>query len=666
MWEKCKILRGVMALLAALTSLASGKVPQEGIDIKTYSAVAETGYCTVLVYMNGSDLESDYGCAAADLEEMADALSKIDSKKEIRVVVEAGGTTQWKYEPMIYNTYGRFCLTKDMDEVKVEKLEARNMGRSDTLADFLNYGTGAYPAKHYGLICWNHGEGQIQGFGCDSNFNDDSLTLAEIRDAFENSVIKEPLDFVSMDACLMGNVELAAVLEGKTKYLIGSEDLEPKEGHDYCWMEELAVSDVPEPYGKQIGDAIITSYQNSVKEVDHGLTVCLSLIDLNAFGMFHELFDEMIGGVNSSFATTEDKKLFFQELGKQRQQMLGFYHKDQRILPEQVDLMDFVQTIEKISKKLCPEADTAVDKTEEIEKVYEQLVIRSFFQGYQKTPCGLSIYLPGGAGKETEQEISVYQKIRFCGIYNGFVEEYADFLKQENQYNWNAPQIQGNQLIFPLNKDEMNHIANAYAAVIYCREDGNSFFLFADGDVSLDRRGYLHATEEIDLWGIKGQALSMIEVYDLGYLTEYMARVLYKENEDDQWKHCTMYIDFSDEEPDGEIRDIIPVDIEKQIYTLKEGDQLIPLYPLYRIDDEKENAEDSDPKIYDNSYYMGERIIIENLSAGDDRLEMIYDLDKDRLAYGFLIRDDHMNLYCSDTVNLNKNKKIKEDTTWER
>lgn len=650
MWKKYKTLQGVMAVLAAITSLVFGKVPEEGIDIVTYPPVAEAGYCTILVYMNGSDLESDYGCGAVDLMEMTEALSKIESERAIHVVVEAGGTTQWQYEPMKNISYGRFCLTKDTDEVCVEELEVRNMGRSDTLADFLNYGTGSYPAEHYGLICWDHGEGQIQGFGSDPNFNEDSLTLDEIRDAFESSVIKEPLDFVSMDACLMGNIELAAVLEGKTKYLIASEDLEPKEGHDYCWMEELAVDDASEAYGKQIGNAIITAYQNSIKDADHGMPLCLSLVDMNAFDRFHDLFDELIGGINDSFTTAEDKKQFFQKMEKQRFRMLGFHHQDQSDLPEQVDLMEFIRILEDGYLKLYSDTGFMTDKKEKIEEAYGQLVVKTISQGYSRAPCGLSIYLPGIIKEEMGQEIAIYQKIGFCKIYGSFVEEYAEFLGQEYQYDCNKSKIQKKQIILSL-ADERNHITNAYAAVIYQEEDGPPFFLFADGDVVLDKRGYLQANAETNFWGIKGVLLCLIEVKNLDSRTEYMSPVLYKEKEDGEWRYCRLYIDFSEDNSDGDIRTIISVDEKEKIYSLKEGCQLLPLYPLYP-GNEGENTEGTDTRIYENRYYTGKKIVIENLAAGDARLEIISDIDRTRLSYGFLIHDDQGNLYCSDMADL--------------
>lgn len=661
--KKYSKLKGAMAVLAAGTALVIGTIRQEGIKVRTYPALAEMGYCTLMVYMNGSDLDKDNGCAAVDLEEMTKALNKIDDGEKIHIVVEAGGAIQWQYEPMKDILYGRFCITKNMDKVEVQELKARNMGRPDTLADFLNYGIGSYPAEHYGLICWNHGEGQIQGFGCDLNFNEDSLTLDEIRDAFEKSVVNDPLDFVAMDACLMGNVELAAVLEGKAEYLIASEDLEPQEGYDYCWVEVLNADDTSEAYGKQIGEAIITAYQQFFEKMDYSVT--LSLVDINAFHRFHEVFDELIDAVNNCLITAEDEELLFQKLGKQRTQMLGFNQQNESNVPEQVDLMDFIWILENLCEELCPQTDFIMNGKEEIEKAYEQFVIRTSSQGYSKLPCGLSIFLPGSKGKETVKAVAAYQKIRFCDGYSRFAKKYADYLNKDYRYTWNVPEMQGGKVVLPLGDDQMEHIANAYAVVSYAGKDGYSFFIFADGDAKLDLDGYLKADKEIVFWGIKGKVLSLIEVFDSKGLTEYISPILYREAGDGEWKYCMMYIEFSEKRDKDMIREIRPVDVEKQIYTLKEGDQLIPLYPL-SLEDEEEETIYSDPRIYDNNYYMGQKVVIENQSAGDDQLETISCIDIDKLAYGFLIRDDRMNLYCSDMVKPNKNEKYKEEETWEK
>ena len=45
-----------------------------------------------MVYMCGSDLESELGSATKDLEEMLAA----DLSEQVNVIIETGGTRQWK------------------------------------------------------------------------------------------------------------------------------------------------------------------------------------------------------------------------------------------------------------------------------------------------------------------------------------------------------------------------------------------------------------------------------------------------------------------------------------------------------------------------------------------------------------------------------------------
>ena len=62
------------------------------------------------------------------------------------------------------------------------------MGDPDTLTDFINYASQTFPARHYGLVLWNHGAGPIGGYGSDSYFEGDSLLLPELRQAVSTSV----------------------------------------------------------------------------------------------------------------------------------------------------------------------------------------------------------------------------------------------------------------------------------------------------------------------------------------------------------------------------------------------------------------------------------------------------------------------------------------------
>lgn len=625
---------GALAVLAAGTALASnGTLSREGVRIHSYSAKADPGYCTVLVYMDGSDLESDYGMAASDLQEMEEAVARIDSDgSQIHVVVEAGGSAGWQYEPMQDKEYGRFCITGG-GVSEVEEMELRDMGRSDTLADFINYGIQSYPADHYGLICWNHGSGQIQGFGSDSNFEQSSLSIDELRGALDHSEMKAPFDFVGMDACLMGNLELVSALQSKADYLIASEELEPQYGYNYSWMETLKPGILEEEtFGQEVGKSILDTYDAFYKDNDCKIT--LSLVDVHAYEEFHNLFHQLLTQMSGLLTERE-----YKQLGQKRSDLLGFGKRNESAVAEQVDMMDVFTLLAGFEAEPASGEDESTILA--LREAYQKLVIASVSRGYSHTPSGLSMYLPSGDNDWLADDIDVYDTTGFCDQYRTLVDGYSEYLLKENHMEWKKPSKKQDKIVLSLDPDILDDIADAYLATFYEGEEGDIYLLSADGDVTLDQSGFLKASPENTFWGLQGQPLCLMESYDAEYETEYIAPILYKKPDGD-WEQCHMTITFSDDSPDGEIRSITPAEISKQAYELASGDEIIPLYPLRQTDESAEEDRDG--------YHRGTLIAIQNLAAGDGRLEQLSLTDETRIRYGFMIRDTKMKLYFTDAA----------------
>lgn len=110
-----RIAAALSALLAGAALYTVSGSERQGIQVKEYTEAAEAADSTIMVYMNGSDLEGDYGAATADLREMMDAL-KTEGQEEnfpsLHVVVEAGGSTRWELDEMDGVPYARFSLTE--------------------------------------------------------------------------------------------------------------------------------------------------------------------------------------------------------------------------------------------------------------------------------------------------------------------------------------------------------------------------------------------------------------------------------------------------------------------------------------------------------------------------------------------------------------------------
>lgn len=150
---------------------------------------------TVLVYMNGSDLESENGSATEDLYEMLAA--KISG--QVNVLVETVGTKNWSKRLGIASDHVQRYKAESGQLVLVDdSLGQLDCTAPDTLADFITWGAANYPANRYILLFWNHGAGPVYGFGYDENQSEDSvLTIDEIQAAIRQSGVY--FDIIGMD-----------------------------------------------------------------------------------------------------------------------------------------------------------------------------------------------------------------------------------------------------------------------------------------------------------------------------------------------------------------------------------------------------------------------------------------------------------------------------------
>mgnify|MGYP001567417954 FL=1 len=103
---------------------------------------------TIMTYMAGDNNLDVNG--VIDLKEM----KKTGSTPDVNVVVQfdrAGEGLQTK----------RYYLQKgtSLNTDAVQSIDETNTGSPDSLIDFINWGIINYPADHYLLILWNHGQG---------------------------------------------------------------------------------------------------------------------------------------------------------------------------------------------------------------------------------------------------------------------------------------------------------------------------------------------------------------------------------------------------------------------------------------------------------------------------------------------------------------------------
>jgi hypothetical protein len=233
---------------------------------------------TVMVYMIGSDLESQEGLASKDINEML----KADLGDNVKLVLQTGGTKEWENPLIKGGTTQRFEVV-DGELIECEDLGLISMVEPDTLADFVSWASKKRPANRYALVFWNHGGGTVLGYGYDEYFEEDMLELSEIAKALEEA--KVLFDFVGFDACLMGTIETAFMLEPYADYLIASEEIVPGFGWYYTnWLTLLGKSSSIKTV--ELGVQLIDDFVDGLVFIDEECS--LAIIDLREIPYAYE------------------------------------------------------------------------------------------------------------------------------------------------------------------------------------------------------------------------------------------------------------------------------------------------------------------------------------------------------------------------------------------
>ena len=140
----------VALLLTVLMMLCSVFVLAE-----TESTISEAQKAewTVMIYLCGTDLESDGAMASGNLTEIA----QTTPNDSVNVVIETGGTKQWYAQGVGLDIDPKKLQRYSYDEngyALVEEAPLQNMASADTLSDFVSWGKANYPAEeiHAGAV----------------------------------------------------------------------------------------------------------------------------------------------------------------------------------------------------------------------------------------------------------------------------------------------------------------------------------------------------------------------------------------------------------------------------------------------------------------------------------------------------------------------------------
>lgn len=367
---------------------------------------------TVLVYMCGSDLESEAGLATENLVELTGS----ELGDNVNFVIQTGGASKWRNNVVTAKKLERY-VAEPQGIAFVQDVPLASMGATDTLADFISWGTKAYPADRTMLIFWDHGGGSLAGVCADELYVNkktgaiDTLTLPEMAKAFKKA--NHHFDVVGFDTCLMATLETAQAVQPWADYLVASEETEPGGGWAYdswpAWLAQYPGVDVQE-----LTRAICDSYYFKCVNSHTDDMATLSVTDLSKVPALAAAFEAASEGIFATTSSTDSLRLLAQ--GASRTESYGG-NTDAEGYTDMVDLGNLMQNTDSV---LSPNAAKVV-------AALDDAVVYSINGANRANAHGLSVFYPLAWNTDvynmyadiTTQITGNYSYLKYLAVKNG-------------------------------------------------------------------------------------------------------------------------------------------------------------------------------------------------------------------------------------------------------
>ena len=343
---------------------------------------------TLLIYMDGdNNLEK---AALNDIEEMERG---IEGPMEAIVLIDRAkgydrSEGDWS-DTRIYRI--RRDTKKGIHSELLATPGELNLGDPAVLKRFIVSGAKTFPARHYGVILWDHGGGwaaHVNDADAPGSLNgEDYLTLPELSRALGESlkeIKRASFDIVGFDMCLMGQIETAVELKGLARVVVASEATEPGNGWPY---DEILPEFTKGTQGvRRIAASIVEHYGAYYRKTDQSIYT-LTAMDLERLDLLQSALDrlsEKIEGTLSGDWATLARSIFFSEAYMPRDRV----QRGKQALAS-VDLMDTLKRI-----RLNSRSFHAMKAYEKVVDAMDRFILATTSSSARRLSNGLAIYAP--------------------------------------------------------------------------------------------------------------------------------------------------------------------------------------------------------------------------------------------------------------------------------
>ena len=336
-------------------------------------------------YLCGSDLESDYGAASLDLEE----LSQVNLPPNVKFVIETGGSNTWHRVGVDNHSLTRF-LFDSTGVHEISRVDDADMGAPETLTDFLAFGQ-QFEAQHRALVLWNHGGGSLGGVCLDER-TDSIIGLDALQSAisrvYESDESNPPFELIGFDACLMATADTMSALHGLTRVMVASQESEPGNGWKYDgWPKVFSENDVVT--AADVGRAIVDSYMDGCREYGTEANATLSLIDVTQTPHVRSALSSYSSGALNR--AQQEPQRFFSAFGRAADNTENYGGNTKST--GYMDMIDLASLADNTAGMLPKEA-------EELAGAVDNAVLYRAAGPYRPSSRGISGYYPYDGGAE--------------------------------------------------------------------------------------------------------------------------------------------------------------------------------------------------------------------------------------------------------------------------
>lgn len=354
---------------------------------------------TIMVYMCGTDLESKYGMASSDMQEMAQA----KYGDNVNIIVFTGGCSQWKTSGISNRENQIYQVTQGGLRQLSSNAGNKPMTDPSNLASFIQYCAQNFPANRNELILWDHGGGSVSGYGYDEkNKSAGSMDLAGISKALKSGGVK--FDFIGFDACLMATAETALMLDDYADYMIASEETEPGVGWYYTnWLTKLG-SNTSMPT-TEIGKNIVDDFVTTCAAKCRGQKTTLSVIDLAEFA-------NTVPSKLNAFANSVSQQIAsnnYQTISDAR------YGAREFAQSSRIDQVDLVNLAENTNTEAGFQLSSAIKSAVKYNRTSANMT----------NAYGVSIYFPYQRTSYVDTACSTYDQIGMDSAYSKCIRQFA-------------------------------------------------------------------------------------------------------------------------------------------------------------------------------------------------------------------------------------------------